>query len=291
MQGQLKGRSAIITGASQGLGLAIAKAYVDAGASVFLCARDEEVLRQAASEVAALAQTRDQKILFQSGDVSRQEDVKRMFRHAIDAFGSIQILVNNAGVYGPKGPAEDCDLAEWWSSVEINLLGSVRTTCELLPHFKENKYGKVVQISGGGATKPLPFLSAYAASKAAIVRFMETVAEEVRGYKIDLNAVAPGFLDTRLLDEVLNAGPEKVGQEFFKTAQREKIRGGTPLSKGAELCVYLGSEASDGITGKLLAAVWDPWPTLAEHREELQRSDVYTLRRIVPKDRGLSWGE
>jgi NAD(P)-dependent dehydrogenase (short-subunit alcohol dehydrogenase family) len=160
----------------------------------------------------------------------------------------------------------------------------------LLPHFKERRYGKIIQLSGGGATNPLPRLSAYAASKAAVVRFAETLAEEVRQAGIDVNCIAPGALNTRLLDEVLAAGPEKVGQAFYERSLKQKAEGGAPLEKGADLAVFLGAAASDGITGKLLSAVWDPWLELPARLDDLQRTDVYTLRRIVPKDRGLEWG-
>ena len=151
-------------------------------------------------------------------------------------------------------------------------------------------YGKIVQLSGGGATNPLPGLSAYAASKAAVVRFAETLAEELREHHVDVNAVAPGALNTRMLDEVLAAGPERVGQAFYERALEQQRSGGVPLERGAELAVWLASAASDGVTGKLLSAVWDPWRELPRHLEDLA-SDVYTLRRIVPGDRGLGWGD
>jgi NAD(P)-dependent dehydrogenase (short-subunit alcohol dehydrogenase family) len=105
-----------------------------------------------------------------------------------------------------------------------------------------------------------------------------------------VNAIAPGALDTRLLDDVLEAGPEQVGQAFYERMLKQKAQGGTPLEKGANLAVFLGSAASDGITGKLISAVWDPWETLPSHLPDLRQTDVYTLRRIVPKDRGLEWG-
>ena len=161
----------------------------------------------------------------------------------------------------------------------------------IVPYFKHRKYGKIIQLSGGGATNPLPFISAYAASKAGIVRFMETLAEETREDHIDINSIAPGALNTRLLDEVLNAGPEKVGQAFYERAMKQKEGGGTPLKKSADLAVFLASPASDGITGKLISAVWDPWRNLSEHQQDLAHSDIYTLRRIVPRDRGMDWGD
>ena len=290
MTNKLTGRAAVITGANQGLGLAIAQAYVRAGASVFLCARDAGRLEHARAEVAALADP-GQVVLAAPADVSAPADVERVAAAALAAFPRVHILVNNAGVYGPKGLIEDVDWAEWVRALEINLGGSILMCRAFLPHFKAQRYGKIIQLSGGGATNPLPRLSAYAASKAAAIRFAETLAEEVRGDVIDVNGIAPGALNTRLLDEVLAAGPEQVGQVFYERSLKQKAEGGAPLEKGAALAVVLGAAESDGITGKLLSAVWDPWAELPAHLDDLRRTDVYTLRRIVPKDRGLEWGQ
>ena len=289
MKHVLEGRAAIITGANRGLGLAIARAYVTAGASVLMCARDAQRLEQARAEVLALAAS-DQKVVSVAADVSQPVDVDRVMQAALQAFPRLHILINNAGVYGPKGLIENVDWEAWVKAVEINLHGSVLMCRAVLPHFKAHGYGKIVQLSGGGATNPLPRISAYAASKAAVVRFAETLAEEVRGDHIDVNSIAPGALNTRLLDEVLEAGPGSVGRAFYERSLKQKADGGAPLEKGAELAVFLGSAASDGITGKLISAVWDRWDALAEHAEELRQTDVYTLRRIVPKDRGLDFG-
>ncbi len=288
MDYSLKGRAALITGASQGLGLAIACAYASAGAEMLLCARDGKALEQA-REDAARSAAKGQKIEAMAADVSSRPEAERLVRRALQLFPHLSVLVSNAGVYGPKGLTETVDWDEWIRAVEINLFGSVLMCRALLPHFKSRHYGKIVQLSGGGATAPLPRLSAYAASKAAAVRFAETLAEEVREDRIDVNAIAPGALNTRLLDEVLAAGPEKVGREFHQRALEQKAQGGAPLEKGARLAVFLGSAASDGLTGKLISAVWDPWEQFAGRIDELQRSDVYTLRRIVPEDRSLKF--
>lgn len=288
MDYSLEGRSAIITGASQGLGLAIARAYVRAGANVLLCARDPIMLKEAESEVAALA-SKNQIVTSEAADVSSCEDVNRLSRIASSRFASIEILVNNAGIYGPKGPIEEIDWNEWARAVEINLYGSVLMCRAVISHFKTRRYGKIVQLSGGGATNPLPRISAYAASKAAIIRFAETLAEEVRDFNIDVNSIAPGPLNTRLLKEILDAGPAKVGESFYQRALKQSQEGGASLERGAQLAVFLGSSASDGITGKLLSSVWDPWEKLTRYRAELAASDVYTLRRIVARDRGFDW--
>jgi len=286
----LEGRGAVITGASQGLGHEIAKAYVQAGASVVLCARDAARLEESRQAVAGFASS-GQLVEAVVADVSRPEDVDRLTHAAIAALKRVHILVSNAGVYGPMALAEEANWDDWTRAVEINLYGSVLPCRALLPHFKQHRYGKIVQLSGGGATAPLPHISAYAASKAAVIRFMETLAQEVQDFAIDVNGIAPGALNTRMLDQAIEAGPDRVGREFFDRMLKQKAQGGTPLDRGASLAVYLGAAASDGISGRLLSAVWDPWEQLAEHRDELAGSDIYTLRRIVPRDRGRTWGD
>jgi NAD(P)-dependent dehydrogenase (short-subunit alcohol dehydrogenase family) len=286
----LEGRAALVTGGSHGLGLMIAEAFMTAGASVVITGRSADALETAERCLAERAGV-GQRVLTHSGDVSRPADVEKMVALGVAAFPQLDIVVNNAGIYGPKGPIELVDWAEWVRAIEINLLGSVLVARAVLPHLKRRGYGKLIQLSGGGATAPLPNLSAYAASKAAIVRFMETLAEEVRPDRIDVNAIAPGALNTRLLDEVIAAGPERVGAAFYARALEQQASGGTPLEHGANLAVYLASTRSDGITGRLISAVWDPWATLEQHADVLAGSDVYTLRRIVPADRGLDLGD
>jgi NAD(P)-dependent dehydrogenase (short-subunit alcohol dehydrogenase family) len=290
MNRPLEHRNAIITGANQGLGLEIARAYVRAGANVLLCARNVELLEKAREEVLPLAAS-GQAVLARAGDVSIPADVEGIVAAALRAFPRLHVLVNNAGIYGPMGPSEEVDWREWLRAIEINLLGSVLMCRAVIPHFRMHRYGKIVQLSGGGATNPLPRISAYAASKAAVVRFAETLAEELRPCGVDVNAVAPGALNTRMMDELLAAGPERVGSAFHDRMLKLKGEGGTPLERGAALAVFLGSAASDGVTGKLISAAWDPWETFPDHLSELRDSDVYTLRRIVPKDRGMRWGD
>jgi NAD(P)-dependent dehydrogenase (short-subunit alcohol dehydrogenase family) len=286
----LDGRTALITGGTQGLGLEIARHYLRAGiAGVCICGRDPDAL-SAAREQLLEAAAGGQRVVAEAADVSNADAVERLVATTLEHFPDLTILVNNAGIYGPKGTIAEVDWSEWARAIEINLFGSVLPARALVAHFKRRGYGKVVQLSGGGATNPLPGLSAYAASKAAVVRFAETLAEELREHHVDVNAVAPGALNTRLLDEVLAAGPERVGQRFYERALEQQRSGGVPLERGAELAVWLASAASDGVTAKLLSALWDPWSQLPEHMDDLD-SDVYTLRRIVPGDRGLDWGD
>jgi NAD(P)-dependent dehydrogenase (short-subunit alcohol dehydrogenase family) len=288
--GELTGRTALITGGTRGLGLEIARRFLLAGAAgVCVCGRDPDALEAAREQLRGVAEE-GQEVFAEIADVSDLADVQSLIAATLGRFPELTILVNNAGVYGPKGTMGDVDWLEWAQAVETNLFGSVLPARELVAHFKRRGYGKVIQLSGGGATKPMPGLSAYAASKAAVVRFAETLAEELRPHGIDVNAVAPGALNTRMLDEVLAAGPARVGAVYYEQALEQQRSGGEPLENGARLAVWLASAASDGVTAKLLSAVWDPWEELLEHRADLD-SDVYTLRRIVPGDRGLGWGE
>ena len=284
----LSGRGAIITGASQGLGRVIAEHFVRAGASVLLTARDQTLLAHARDEIAKSAK-QGQRVLMQVADVSDPRSCESVVAQARQELADLTVLVNNAGVYGPKGPLEEVDWDEWTKAIEINLFGAVYMSRCAIPLFKARRYGKIINLSGGGATNPLPRISAYAASKAGVVRMTDTLAEELKEWRIDVNAIAPGALNTRLLDEVIAAGPEKTGKAFYERSLKQRKEGGAPLEKGASLAVFLASAASDGITGRLLSAVWDDWRTLPDKRDQLAAGDVYTLRRIVPKDRGMDW--
>jgi 3-oxoacyl-[acyl-carrier protein] reductase len=322
---KLKNLNALITGGSQGLGKAIAEQFLREGAQVVLCARTENDLFATCEELARKFPA--QKVIAKTCDVSDESQVNALVDFALRELGSLQTLVLNAGVYGPMGPTEEVSLEEWRRAMDINLYGVLLPCRAVMPHFKQNSssnrglsrrseakvddeaqsknksepphvgadkeasaQGKIIILSGGGATNPLPNISSYAASKAAVVRLMETLAEELKPHHIDVNAIAPGALATRLVDEVLAAGPEKVGAAFFEKNKQWKENGATPLELGAALAVYLASAQSDGITGKLISAQWDPWERLHEFKADLN-SDIYALRRIVPKDRGKTWGE
>jgi 3-oxoacyl-[acyl-carrier protein] reductase len=286
---RLLGRRCLVTGASQGLGLEVARAFVAQGAHVMICARSADQLERAAEELSALA-AGSVAVAALPCDVSAPADVQRLTETTVEKLGGLDVVVANAGIYGPKGPVEEINWDEWRQAVEINLNGVVLTCRAVLPHLKRQRSGKIVVLSGGGATRPMPFFSAYAATKAAVVRFVETLALEVADHGIDCNSIAPGALNTRLLDEVLAAGPEKVGKAFYEASLKQKATGGDSPEQAAQLCVFLASADSDGITAKLLSAKWDPWGELPQRRGELAGSDLYTLRRIVPADRGKDWG-
>lgn len=283
---QLRGRVALVTGASRGLGKAIATSLIREGADVMLAARDPDVLDEAGRELEASRPDPGQKVLWQAADVAKALDVESLVQQTVDQLGRLDVLVCNAGVYGPLGLIEDIDWDTWVQAIEINLYGTVLPCRYAVPIMRQQGGGKIVILSGGGATAPLPRVSAYAASKAAVVRFAETLAEEVKESKIDVNAVAPGALNTRLTDQIVEAGPERVGKQLYERAVQWQGGSATPLDVGADLVTFLASAESDGVTGRLIAAVWDDWRGFPAQREKIAASDVYTLRRIVPEDRG-----
>src|ERR1700690_748887 len=202
---KLQGRKVLITGASQGFGLAVAERCLAEGADIAVCARSRDQIERAAATLQAKA-GKGQRVLATVADVSSPKEVAALVAETARALGGLDGLVNNAGVYGPKGLIEDVDWVEWAKAIEINLLGTVLPCRAVLRAFRTKGAGKIVNLSGGGATAPLPRLSAYAASKAAVVRFTETLSEECRSTGIDVNAIAPGALNTRLMDELLAAG-------------------------------------------------------------------------------------
>lgn len=276
---KLLNKKAVISGASRGLGAAIAEAYVKEGAHVVICARDETQLFKKQAELKRIS-TINAKIIAIPADISSPEQVDYLIKSAKKELGGIDILVANAGIYGPKGPLELLDWQAWSDTININLKGTVLQCRSVIPIFKKQGSGKIIIISGGGATKPMPNFSAYAASKAAVVRFSETLADELQAFNIDVMAISPGALNTGFLDEVLSAGSKNVGDNFYKASVEQAKTGGSPPELAADLSVYLASDAAKGITGKLISAVWDSWKNLHEYYPEIAMTDIYTLRRI-----------
>lgn len=280
----LDGKIAIITGASRGIGKAVAGAFFKEGCKLMIVARDKDVLERACSEIAGSSDRVD---CFPA-DVSNEESVRKMVEHTVARFGTVDILVNCAGIYGPIGPATEVDSKSWLQTIHINLFGTFLCIKAVLPYMIEKGYGKIINFSGGGSVSPFPRFSAYSASKAAVVRLTETLAHEVREYNIDINAIAPGAVNTRMLDQVLAAG-EAAGREFLEKSIRQKEKGGESPQKAASLAVFMASSASDGLTGRLISAIWDRWQDIPLHLKDINSTDVYTMRRILPQERGFSW--
>ncbi len=281
-----KKKNILITGGSQGLGLNVAQYFYKLGSNIIICAREKKKLDDIKQ---FFKKNKKQIIIIEKCDVAKFHEVDVFFNKILKKIKNIDILINNAGIYGPKGKLEDLSWKEYQKTLNINLLGSIYFIKKVIPYFKKRKKGKIIQMSGGGAASPLPFFSAYATSKAGIVRFVENIAKELMSYKIDINAIAPGPINTRMLDEVLRENPKTIGRSFYKKSLEQKKNGGTDIMKIIKCVEFLCHKKSDGISGKLISVLWDNWNDFNKYKKFLRNSDVGNIRRITGKDRKLSF--
>jgi len=272
----LEGKVAVVTGAGRGIGRSIAAQLAVEGANLALIARTDAELKSAQREF----KTYGIDVLINQGDVSNENDIKRFIDETLGHYGRIDVLVNNAGVLGPIGPLEDNDVNLWLYAMKVNLFGVFLACRYVLPGMKKRRQGKIINISGAGAPAPYPRFSAYSSSKTGVLGLTQTLAEETREFNIQVNAVAPGISDTRMQDEILSAGP--LAGTAYQKAKEVKEKGGVDLSHVADLVVYLASEESDGMTGKLLSAKWDNWKSFKDEslRNKIINTNIYTIRRI-----------
>lgn len=272
-------RVAIVTGGGRGIGAASAHALANRGACVVVAARTRNQIESVAREIRAAGG----EATAISVDVANEASVGHLLSETERVYGAPTILVNCAGVYGPIGPIRDNDAAKWAAAIAINLVGTFLCCRAAIEPMSRQGGGRIINMSGGGATAPLPRFSAYAASKAGVVRFSETLAEEVASLGIAVNSIAPGAIDTTLQDEVLAAG-EAAGPLLARIkAMRETGAGGTPIDVPVSLMVYLAFDAPVGLTGRLIAAPHDPWREWTpEQIAAMGGTPWYTLRRIDP---------
>ena len=274
---ELAGRRCLVTGGGRGIGRATALALAREGAKVALLARTEAEL----DETAALVEELGAEVLLLQADVGQREQVDAAIEKMLAEWDGVEVLVNNAGIQGPLGRVEEVDPEAWMQVIQVNLGGCFYVTRKVLPTMIAQGYGKIINLSGGGAVGPRPFFSAYSASKAAVVRFSENLAGEVAEHGIDINSIAPGAVNTRMLDERLEAGTDVGGQEM-KIDQRLLEEGGTKPERPAAWVVYLASARSDGLSGRLLAAVWDPWEDFDV--AAVMATEAFTVRRLKQED-------
>lgn len=276
-------KKVLITGASQGLGKEIAKGFILEGADIFICSRSIDNLKNTFLELKKLA-SQGQQIYYKSIDVSNPDEVNDLLNEFFNKFNRIDVLVNNAGILGPKGPFENVNWEEWLYAFNINFAGSAYLIFKLIKKFKQQNNGCIIQISGGGATSPFPYMTAYASSKAAIVRFIESVSIELSSYNVTANCISPGALDTRMQKEVLEAGPDAVGKEYYDKIFEFKKKGFSPFHKAVSLVINLACGTKlQKLSGKLISAIWDDWRDFENNQDDLNNSEIYTLRRVTEK--------
>jgi 3-oxoacyl-[acyl-carrier protein] reductase len=267
----LKDKAVLITGAGRGIGKRLAIGFAQAGARVGLMSRSKAELDLAQLEI----EHQGGVSMRIRGDVRDYEQVAAAADRMRVQFGGIQILVCAAAIQGPIGPLAECHPKQWMETVETNLGGVMNSCRAVLPAMIEHRRGKIVVLSGGGATKPRPYFSAYAAAKTAVARLVESLAEEVRDYNIQVNCLSPGGTYTNMTDEILRAG-ERAGWKDAEDASQVRLTGGVAPDRQISLALFLASERSNHISGKLIH-VNDDWRRLENANVH---PELFTLRRV-----------
>ncbi len=267
----------VLTGSSSGIGQALAEHLLGCGHQVWGIARTDQ---------SALTGPYGGRFRASRCDVANWGQVAYAATEITAAWPHVDGLITCAGLQGEVGRALGADPVNWSATVRANLDGTFFAVRALAPLLaRAPRRAKVVCFSGGGATQARPNFSAYGTAKTGVVRLVETIAAEEQGRPLDINAVAPGAINTRLTEEILTLGPAVVGDAEYASAQKQKASGGAAMEKVLGLVDWLLSPASEGISGRLLSAQWDDWSSLAAQRETLAQSNLYTLRRVTPKDR------
>ena len=276
----LLNRVVMVTGGGTGIGRVICHALARHGAQIVLVGRRYDTLNETVELLQGETRRPDVATAAQA-DVTVPSDVARVMALVDSRHGRIDVLVNCAAIQGPIAPFLDVDIDAWARTIETDLIGPARMARAVFPYMARQGAGCIVNLSGGGATSPRPNLSAYAAAKAGIVRLTETLAVEARPFGIRIYAIAPGAINTAMLDELIEAGPA-AGTEY-EAAVRRRGTGGDSTAPIEELIVYLAAGGDGGsLSGKLIAAQHDDWQDMATRSEAITTSDWYTLRRVDP---------
>ncbi len=266
-----KDQVVLITGAGRGIGKRLALGFAQAGARVGLLARSQAELDLAKLEIEHAGGT----ALRIRADVRDFDSLCAAVERMRATFGGLHVLVAAAAIQGPIGPLAEVKPRQWAETIETNLVGVMHACRAVLPYMIEHRRGKIIALSGGGSAGPRPNFSAYAASKTGVVRFIETLAEEVRDCNIQANCMAPGATYTHMMDEVIHAGA-KAGHKEVEDAERVRLTGGAPVEKQVQLALFLASERSNHISGKLIH-IHDDWRRM---EQENMNPEAFTLRRM-----------
>ena len=270
----LRNRVALITGASRGIGRAVVLGYAKEGARLALAARTTADLEETARQAEALGST----TCVVSVDVTDQGLVDDMVRRTLDRFGCIDILINNAGITGPVGPVQDNDVTHLIQVIQVNLIGVFLCCRAVLPVMLSQNRGKIINLFGGGGRN----LSAYGMSKAAVVSLTESLPMELEGRDIQVNAVGPGSIHTYMWEETRDAAKAVGDTGLYDLGKKVTSGGGASMDRAVQSMVFLASDASGKLSGRLIDAVRDDFDRLRSQIPEIMGSDIYTMRRVDP---------
>ncbi len=270
--GSIKDKSVLITGAGRGIGKRLAIGFAQAGARVGLLARSKGELDLAKLEIEQAGGN----ALSIRADVRDLEQVCAAVDRMRVVFGGPDVLIGAAGVQGPIGPLLTTRPVVWNQAIEINLIGTANTCRAVLPPMIEKRSGKIILLGGSGATYSRPNFTSYAAAKTALVRLVECLADEVRDHNVQVNCMAPGASYSHMTDEVLHAGEERAGLKEIEDAEKVRITGGEAPEKQVQLALFLASDKSNHISGRLIH-VNDDWKRF---ERENMKPELYTLRRV-----------
>jgi NAD(P)-dependent dehydrogenase (short-subunit alcohol dehydrogenase family) len=262
----------LVTGAGRGIGKRLAIGFAAQGARVGLLARSKPELDLCHLEI----EHGGGNALRMRADVADYEQVLASVERMQVQFGRpVQVLVCAAATQGLVGPFAESHPKNWTEVIHTNLLGVMNLCRAVLPQMIEHRNGKIIILTGGTGSQARPNFAIYAATKAAVVSFAESVAEEVRDHNVQINCMAPGSSYTHMTDQILAAG-ERAGWREIEEAQQVRLTGGVTADKQIELALFLASELSNHISGRLIH-VQDDWKRL---RDGTLKPDQYTLRRV-----------
>ena len=274
--GELAATVALVTGASRGLGRLLALRLARAGASVGLIARSAGELSETASEIVRGGGT----AAAAAGDVTDPQAMDVACKQLRERLGAPTVVISNAGVTGPMGPLWDVDAAEWWQAVEVNLGGAVTVARLALPDMIAAGGGRIINIASNAGVYRWPLMSAYVASKAALVKLTETLARETRDQGVSVFSVDPGILPIGFGEMALNstAGPGSAEERVGRWIRAQLAAGGgSDPDRAADLIVALASGRADQLSGRHLGPADDVDALLADI-ERIEQDDLHTLR-------------
>ena len=272
---RLDGKVALITGGGRGIGQAIARAYAAEGAKLTLAARTDAELQATAASV---RERFGSEVITVTTDVTDLAQVENAVGRTLEHFGTLDVMVNNAGNSGQIGPLWTLDPQRWANTISIHILGTYYGCRAAIPHMLARGSGRIVNMSGVGG----PNDTSYDAAKTAIVNLTENLSVELTGTGITVNAISPGSIHTRMWEEVRDMAYEAGDMTMYEKGVQVTSGGGASIERAAKLAVMLGSDQCGNLSGRLIRAALDTFEDIPGRIDAIMASDAYLLRRVEP---------